>query len=76
MNAFLEQNEMSYQVESYVTEWNEIKNDAGNLLYWANKRTKQIYRVAYGYVSGPIKNYLGNNVTHQFNEDDIKNFCG
>lgn len=70
-----EENELAYQVETYDSRWNEIRSDSGSLLYWANKYTKQIYRVDASYVSGPINLFLGDNVTGQFKEEEIEDFC-
>jgi len=45
------------------------------LLYWANRRGRQIYRVEAGYVDGPINLFLGDNVTYQFGEEERKELC-
>jgi hypothetical protein len=74
-SAFLGRRGMSYQVASYNRKWNEIRNDTGSLLYWVNKRARQIYRVDARYVSGSINNFLSDNVTNQFSEEEIKKFC-
>lgn len=66
---------MAYQVEKYDSKWNEIRNDSGTLLYWANKYTRQIYRVDAGYVSGPINLFLGDNMTAKLKEDEIEVLC-
>lgn len=66
---------MAYQVEKYDGRWNEIRSEAGALLYWANRSSKQIYRVESGYVSGPIQLFLGDNVTNQFKEEEIQKLC-
>ena len=66
---------MSYQVETYDSKWNEIRDVSGNLLYWANRHGRQIYRVEAGYVDGPINLFLGDNVTCQFGEEERKELC-
>ncbi len=47
-----EELELAYQIEKYDSKWNEIRSDDGNLLYWANRQTRQIYRVGSAYVGG------------------------
>lgn len=66
---------MAYQVETYDSKWNEIRSETGSLLYWANRRSKQIFRISAGYVSGPIHLFLGDNVTNQFKEEEIEGRC-
>lgn len=71
-----EEIELAYQVEKYDSRWNEIRMGAGTVLYCANKSTRQIYRVVDGYVSGPVRGFLGENVTSQFKEEEIEELCG
>ena len=67
---------MAYQVEKYDSRWNEVRIGTGRSLYWANRQTRQIYRVDDGYVSGPIHLFLGDNVTEQFKEEEIEELGG
>lgn len=66
---------VAYPVENYESRWNVIRLGTGPLLYWANRHSRQMFRVSDGYVGGPITGFLGDNVTGQFKEEEIKELC-
>ena len=67
---------MAYQVGPYDSKWNEVRDCEGSLLYMVNKRARQIYRIAAGYMSGPASLFLGDNVTGSSKGKRWKNCAG
>jgi len=64
-----------YQVQRYNSEWNEILDDQGNLIYLANKFSRLIFRVKRETIRGSGCFVLGKEVTGQFEETETEALC-